>query len=76
MAESSKDETSTATDTDSSVIFVGVSQNIKVQADVHKEDMQLEGVVPETPPKNQPKKKTILKNFSVPSVPETDQSGI
>ena len=61
MADLSQNSLNTSTDTDSSVVFIGVSKNIKVQADVHaadQKDTNSEGVVPETPQKEQvPKKK-------------------
>ena len=60
MADSNS--TKTNSDTDSSVIFVGTSKNIQIEAEVHKED---EIVIPETPPKQEQltNKKKILRTF-------------
>ena len=68
----------TTSDTDSSVIFVGLSQNIKVTADVHSnfdKEVNKLGIVPETPLKQQEKKPRKILQFSQNYVPETEDSG-
>ena len=68
----------TSTDTDSSVIFVGVSKTIKVEADVHKQESSPSpAVVSETPQKEQaPKRRTFFKDFTVPETQNSPSSGI
>ena len=76
MADLSQNSLNTSTDTDSSVVFIGVSKNIKVEADVHAADQkdtnQKVLYLKHLKKKQLPKKKKILQNFSLP---ETEQSG-
>ena len=76
--ENSTSTPNTSTDTDSSVIFVGVSKTIKVEADVHKQESSPSpAVVPETPQKEQaPKRRTFFNNFTVPQTQNSSSSGI
>ena len=63
---------STSTDTDSSVIFIGTSKNLKTTAEVHTEQERFgKDFVMETPPRNQTgKRRTILQTNFVPDTQE------
>ena len=67
---------STTTDSESSVIFVGTSTNIKTAADVHPEQEKFgNNFVLETPPRYQTtKRKPILRTHSVPDTQQEQEN--